>query len=101
MTPERIKEAIVAWQKISDACAASTDINWILNNSKDAQSFYCFDIVKTEWGETYWLNVDEIICAEVFRKKDEQEWRVSTHIEIIDPETNDWDGLNYNVCEFQ
>lgn len=99
MTQERIKEAVEAWQKISDACAASNNIDWILNNSKDALSFYCFDIERTDWGETYWLNVDDIIGAEVYRKHGEAEWQVSPIIEIIDPETNDWDGINYNVNE--
>lgn len=100
MTQERINEALKAWEKISDACGVSTDIKWILNDSKDARSFYCFDIESTDWGETYWLNVDNIICAEVYRKKGDSEWRVSPDIEIVNPETNDWDGINYNVCDF-
>lgn len=97
MTQERIKEAIAAWQKLSDACAASSDINWILNGSKDAHSFYNFEIERTGWGETYWVNVDEIICSEVYRKNGDAEWRVSTQIEIVDPITNDWDGISYDV----
>ena len=99
MTQERIKEAVTAWQKISDACASSCNIEWILNNSKDAHNFYNFEIKRTDWGETYWVNVDEIICAEVYRKHGDKEWRVSPHIEIVDPITNDWDGVNYNVNE--
>lgn len=99
MTQERINEAIKAWQKISDACAASTDIDWILNSSKDARCFYCFDVEHAEHCEVYWLNVDEIICAEVFCNKGGKEWQVSPHIEIIDPEINDWDGIDYNVQE--
>ena len=99
MTQERIKEAVTAWQKISDACAASCNIKWILNESQHAHNFYNFEIERTDWGETYWVNVDEIICAEVYRKHGDKEWRVSPHIEIVDPITNDWDGVNYNVNE--
>lgn len=99
MTQKRIAEAIKAWQKISDACAASTNIDWILNNSKDARSFYCFEIERTDWGLTYWLNVDDIVCVEVYRKHGEAEWCASINIEIVDPITNDWDGINYNVNE--
>lgn len=43
------------------------------------------------------MNVDEIICAEVYRKYGDAEWRVSTQIEIVDPITNDWDGISYDV----
>ncbi len=89
MTEKRIKEAVTAWQKIS----------WILNESQHARDFYNFEIERTDWGETYWVNVDEIICAEVYRKLGDKEWRVSPHIEIVDPMTNDWDGVNYNVNE--
>ncbi len=96
MTQKRIAEAVTAWQKISDACAASNNIDWILNDS----NFYHFDTERTDWGETYWLNVDDIICAEVYRKHGDKEWRVSPHIEIVDPVTNDWDGINYNVNDF-
>lgn len=96
MTQERIKEAISAWQKLSDACSASTNIKSILADP----AFYCFDVEDSDWGSTHWVNVDEIICAEVYRQRGEKEWRVSTHIEIVDPETNDWDGVDYNVCDF-
>lgn len=100
MTQKRIAEAVTAWQKISDACAASNNIDWILNDSKNARDFFHFDTERTDWGETYWLNVDDIICAEVYRKHGDKEWRVSPHIEIVDPVTNDWDGINYNVNDF-
>lgn len=89
MTQERLNDVITAWQKISDACAASTNIDWILKESKEARSFYCFEVEESEVGISYWLNVDDIICVEVFRAKGEEEWRVSRNIGIVDPKTND------------
>lgn len=98
MTQERIEEALIAWSKIADACAASINIDWILNESKDAESFYCFEIENTELGGvSYWVNVDDILCVEVYRNKGDKEWAVSSDIEIIDDKTNDWDGIHYNI----
>lgn len=101
MTDERIKEAIEAWQVLSDEISASSDMDWVLNKSDECRRFICYDDYEEDESHIWWCNVDDIISVQVILSKDSGKFKISPYIEIVDPETGDWDGENYNVESYR
>lgn len=101
MTDERIKEAIDAWNVLSDATTISMSMDWILHDSKISRSFNCYDHYTDNTGEYWHLNVDNIISCIVARYNGDKELTLQSHIEIVDPDTGDWDGEDYDVSSFR
>lgn len=91
MTKERLQEAKQAFNALCE---------WVKEENHPAQAIgrhpleiYCFD----ESEDEFWVNVYDIISVQIY--EDDGEWVVNPYIEIVDPITNDWDGINYNVNE--
>ena len=96
MTQERLQQAKEAFAKVQNLLKEAGHPEDMLNRFHN--SVYCFDSIP---DVEYWINVDDIISVQIFNDYNDgdDEWFINPNIEIIDPDTDDWDGVKYNVNE--
>lgn len=89
MTGKRLKEAKEAY---NDLC------EWVKSENHPAQAIgrhpYEINCYKARENE-FWVNVYDIIATQIYNNNGE--WVVNPYIEIVDPDTNDWDGECYDA----